>query len=165
MDQTTHAFPPVNGTVVSGPPSPPYLAPHQLGVQPAHAALPAASPIPVPEPTVHVMPSGHTVTIASPRILMRGQRHQLVAMARNADNIRDGGFATTNALITWLVVGWSYPFPIPSADPASLDTIPLEDDDTLIELVVPPANALLFPKAPSPDDHADPESPTAPSGE
>lgn len=162
----TETYAPANGSVVSGPPSPQaFVAPHHLGVVPAHAALPGASPIPVPEPTVHRLPSGHTATIASPRTLVRSHRHQLVAMARNADNLRDGGFATTNALITWLVVDWSYSFPIPSANPESLDVIPVEDDDALVDLVVRPANALLFPKAPNPDDHADPNSPTAPSGE
>lgn len=162
----TETYAPANGTVVSGPPSPQaFVAPHQLGVAPAHAALPAASPIPVPEPTVHRLPSGHTVTISSPRILTRGQRRQLVELVRNPPEGVSGGIATSNALTAWLVVDWSYALPVPAADPAALDSIPGEDDDALIELIVPPANALLFPKAASPDDYADPNSPTAPSGE
>jgi hypothetical protein len=140
----------------------PYVAPHQLGVQHAHAALPAASPIPVPDPTVHTLPSGHTVTIASPRILTRGQRMKLVQIAHDPLTT---GIDSVNAMFTWLITAWSYPFPTPSADPASLDLIPAEDDDELTELVVTPARALLFPKAASPDDVDDEGSPTEPSGE
>lgn len=161
----TETLAPPNGVVLTGPPSPPYVAPHQLGVAPAHAALPAASPIPVPDPTVHALPSGHTVTVASPRILVRGQRMKLVESSRAAEDARASGIATVNTLLAWLIVGWSYPFPIPAGDPASLDLIPVEDDDALTELVVTPAHTLLFPKEASPDDHADPDSPTAPSGE
>lgn len=162
----TETYAPANGMIVAGPPSPPaFVAPHQLGVAPAHAALPAASPIPVPEPTVHTLPSGHTVTIASPRILTRGQRRQLVNLVRNPPEGASAGFIASDTLTRWLVVAWSYPFPVPAADPAALDSVPAEDDEALVELVVPPANKLLFPKAPSPDDHADPDSPTAPSGE
>lgn len=153
----TDTYTPANGAIVPGPPSPPYLAPHQLGTAPAHAALPAASPIPVPEPTVHRMPSGHTVTIASPRILTRAQRHRLIEI--------EVGVPTVNALAAWLITEWSYPLPTPAADPSSLDLIPGEDDDALNELLWPPVGQLLFPKAATPDDHADETSPTAPSGE
>lgn len=134
-----------------------YALPHQLGTVPAHAALPAASPIPVPDPTVHRMPSGHTVTIASPRILTRAQRHRIIEI--------EVGVPTVNALAAWLITEWSYPLPTPAADVSSLDQIPGEDDDTLNEVLWPPVQRLLFPKAPSPDDHADETSPTAPSGE
>jgi hypothetical protein len=134
----------------------PYVQPHPLGAVPAHAAFPAASPIPVPAPKTHTLPSGHTVSFASPRILTRGQRHRLIEI--------DNGYPTVNAILTWLVTDWSYPFPIPSADAASLDLIPGEDEDALTVLAWPPVQALLFPKAPTPDDHADETSPTAPSG-
>lgn len=142
-----------------------FVLPHQLGAAPAHAAFPAASPIPVPDPTVHRLPSGHTVAIASPRILTRGHRMRLVEMSRQAADAAATGMATTNELITWLVAEWSYPFPVPAADPASLDLIPAEDDAALLELVVPPAHQLLFPKESTPDDTDDEKSPTAPSGE
>ena len=143
-----------NGAVLSGPATAPYVAPHMLG---AAAPPPIASPIPVPDPTVHPMPSGNTVTIASPRILTRGQRHSLLTI--------ENGIPTINTVIRWLVTGWSYPFPIPSADASSLELIPGEDDDALTQAVWPPVRDLLFPKAASPDDHADESSPTAPSGE
>jgi len=140
-----------NGVAFSGPPAAPYVAPHDVGT--SRPAI--ASPIPVPDPTVHRLPSGHTVAIASPRILTRAQRHRLIEI--------DTGIPTVNALATWLITGWSYPFPIPSADQASLDLIPGEDDDALNDLLWPPVGKLLFPKAPSPDDHADETSPTEPS--
>lgn len=153
----TDTYTPADGAIVSGPPSPPYLTPHQLGAVPAHAALPAVSPIPVPDPTVHTLPSGNTVTISSPRTLNRGQRHRLIEI--------ENGIPTINTLAKWLITGWSYPFPTPMADPASLDLIPAEDDDTLTALLWPPVGQLLFPRAASPDDHDDETSPTAPSGE
>lgn len=133
------------------------LPPHQLGTVPAHAALPAASPIPVPDPTTHRMPSGHTVTVASPRILTRAQRHRLIEI--------ETGIPTINTVATWLITEWSYPFPTPAEDPASLDLIPGEDDDALTAALWPPVGKLLFPQAATPDDHADETSPTAPSGE
>lgn len=142
-----------NGAVFSGPPSAPYVAPHDLGT----SRPPIASPIPVPEPTTHRLPSGHTVTIASPRILTRAQRHHLIEI--------EVGVPTVNTLAKWLITDWSYPLPTPAADPAALDMIPGEDDDALNELLWPPVGQLLFPKAASPDDHADENSPTAPSGE
>lgn len=146
-----------NGVAFSGPPSAPYVAPHELGT----TRPPIASPIPVPDPTVHALPSGHTVTIASPRILNRGQRMKLVQIANDdAATVID----QVNLMLSWLIMGWSYAFPVPAADPASLDLIPAEDDDVVVELVVKPTKALLFPKPASPDDHADPASPTAPSG-
>lgn len=134
------------------------VAPHALGTP---ARPPIASPIPVPDPTVHEMPSGHTVTIASPRVLNRGQRLKLVHMA---DNENTTALDQINVMFTWQITGWSYPFPVPAADATSLDLIPAEDDDALIDLVVKPVKELLFPPAPSPDDHADETSPTAPSG-
>lgn len=137
-------------------------APHQLGTVPAHAALPAASPIPVPAPTLHAMPSGHTVAIASPRILNRGQRLKLVNMAQDEHST---GLDQVDVMFGWMITDWSYPFPIPAADLASMELIPAEDDDTLTDLVIEPVRALLFPKAATPDDHADETSPTAPSGE
>jgi len=133
------------------------LPPHQLGTVPAHAALPATSPIPVPDPTTHALPSGNTVTIASPRTLNRGQRHRLIEI--------ENGIPTVNALATWLITSWSYSFPTPMADAASLELIPAEDDDALTTLLWPPVQQLLFPKAATPDDHNDETSPTAPSGE
>lgn len=158
MTDTLDALPQQNGSVLAGAAAAPYLPPHMLG---APSPPPVASPIPVPDPTVHKLPSGHTVTIASPRILNRGQRMKLVQMANDEQAT---GLDQVNAMFTWLIIDWSYPFPVPAADPASLNLIPGEDDDTLIDRVVTPARALLFPKPASVDDHADETSPTAPSG-
>lgn len=153
MTDTLDTLPMQNGSVLAGPAAPAYTAPHQLGATPPP---PIASPIPVPDPTVHRLPSGHTVSLSSPRILTRAQRYHLIEV--------ESGLPTVNAVLTWLVAAWSYPFAIPSADPASLDKIPGEDDDALTELAWAPVRALLFPKAASVDDHADETSPTAPSG-
>lgn len=114
----------------------------------------------------HVMPSGHWVVIRDAKTLTRGDKRKL---------LRDGqpveGQSTAERIMTiqdlmhqMLITAWSYPYPLPSEDLDSLNRLPLADDDALDDLITE-ANALLFPKPPSPDQHADPNSPTAPSGE
>jgi hypothetical protein len=119
----------------------------------------------VPE-GAYVMPSGHWVTIRDAKTLTRGDKRNL---------LRDGqpveGQSTAERIMTvqdlmhrMLITAWSYPYPLPSQDLSSLDRLPLQDDEALDDLV-DEANAMLFPGRPSPDQHADPDSPTAPSGE
>jgi len=71
-----------------------------------------------------------------------------------------------NALITLLVVNWSLPLPIPSQSPESLRLLEIPDYNALKKLVEP-AEDLLFPPDPEPEDaavleaaKADPTSPT-----
>lgn len=119
-----------------------------------------------PPEGARMMPSGHWVTIRDPKALTRGDKRKL---------LRDGqpveGQSAAERIMTvqdlmhqMLITGWSYPYPLPSQDLSSLDRLPLEDDDALDDLITE-ANSLLFPKPASPDQHADPDSPTAPSGE
>lgn len=111
----------------------------------------------------HELPSGAWVQSADVKTLTRGDRREMIKLARTA-SAENAGFATVDYLLTHLITAWSYPFPIPAEDPASLDRIPAEDDDAITELILAPANKLLFPKPSTPDDYADETSPTAPAG-
>lgn len=109
------------------------------------------------------LPSGGWVQLRDPHTLRRGDKQKALRAVRDTEN-GDVGAALDliNGLLTVLIVDWSYPFPIPSETPASLDLVPLEDDDALGE-AVEPARALLFPGKPDPKDAADAASPTEPS--
>jgi len=72
----------------------------------------------------------------------------------------------TDGTITVLVVNWSLPLPIPSLDPKALRLLEIPDYNALKRLVGP-AEDLLFPGDPEPEDaavlaeaKADPASPT-----
>jgi len=121
---------------------------------PAPSAVPAGA---------HPMPSGNWVVIADARTLTRGDKRELIREASKYDTPAEQGLAVTDLLHRRLITAWSYPHPLPSADPASLELLPAQDDDALDELIKD-ANRLLFPRPVSPDDYADPASPTAPSG-
>ncbi|MFI5814852.1 hypothetical protein ACIA7S_28335 [Streptomyces sp. NPDC051643] len=109
------------------------------------------------------LPSGGWVQLRDPHTLRRGDKQRALRAVRDTE-AGDVGAALDlgNGLLTVLIVDWSYPFPIPSEAPASLDLLPLEDDDALEEAVAP-ARALLFPNKPDPKDAKDPASPTEPS--
>lgn len=85
------------------------------------------------------------------------------------------GWATTGALLRYLVLSWSIPYApdpddptrtwvLPSDDPTILDDLTTEDHTALMD-ALSPARKVLFPKQATPDDHADPASPTAPANE
>jgi hypothetical protein len=112
----------------------------------------------------HFMPSGHWVVLADPRILKRRDRKEIIRKGNETESSIESGWAVTEAVLTKLITAWSYPFPIPAEDPASLEEVDGEDDTALMELIEP-AQQLLFPKPPSPDDDTDERSPTGPSGE
>jgi hypothetical protein len=109
------------------------------------------------------LPSGAWVQLRDPHTLRRGDKQKAMRAVQDTDA---GDLAQAldliNGLLTVLIIDWSYPFPIPSEAPASLDLVPLEDDDALSESVEP-ARVMLFPGKPDPKDAADPASPTEPS--
>lgn len=83
------------------------------------------------------------------------------------------GFAVTQVLLSFLVLSWHIPYErdpddpdqtwmLPSADPTAVDDLKSEDYTALMEALAP-ARAILFPKAPTPDDHDNPASPTEPA--
>jgi hypothetical protein len=109
------------------------------------------------------LPSGAWVQLRDPQTLRRGDKQK----ALRAVNDTEGGdvgaaLDLINGLLAVLIIDWSYPFPVPSETPASLDLVPLEDDDALSE-AVEPARVLLFPGKPDPKDAKDSASPTEPS--
>jgi hypothetical protein len=109
------------------------------------------------------LPSGAWVQFRDPHTLRRGDKQRALRAVKDTEG---GDVAAAldlvNGLLVVLIIDWSYPFPIPSETPASLDLIPLEDDDALGE-AVEPARALLFPGKPDAKDAKDPASPTEPS--
>lgn len=134
--------------------------------EPAPTAAPeplADFPVSVPV-DAHVMPSGAWVQIEDARTLTRGDKKQILRGGMVEGDDIDRGYGLFDALLARLVTAWSYPHPIPSVDLSVMDLLPAEDDDALTELAKD-AERLLFPKAPSPDDHDNPASPTAPSSE
>ncbi|GAA2732326.1 hypothetical protein [Streptomyces nogalater] len=109
------------------------------------------------------LPSGAWVQLRDPHTLRRGDKQKALRAVHDTEG-GDVGAALDliNGLLAVLIIDWSYPFPIPSEMPASLDLVPLEDDDALSE-AVEPARQLLFPGKPDPKDAKDPASPTEPS--
>ncbi|MFD0032535.1 hypothetical protein ACFVJK_30560 [Streptomyces sp. NPDC127172] len=109
------------------------------------------------------LPSGGWVQLRDPHTLRRGDKQRAMRAMKDSDS---GDLAQAldliNGLLAVLIIDWSYPFPIPGDSPASLDLVPLEDDDALSE-AVEPARALFFPGKPDPKDAKDPASPTEPS--
>ena len=113
----------------------------------------------------HLMPSGNWVQMADPRTLDRNAKREIITGASAIDDAATRAFYITDQLHRRLVTAWSYPYPLPSADIDSLGRLPLEDDEAIGDLL-DDARKVLFPRTVvTPDDHADPESPTAPSGE
>lgn len=65
------------------------------------------------------------------------------------------------AVLTRVIDNWSLPLPLPSADPASLDKLTLEQDDKLREAIQPHLDAIRGREAPvkgNPDPTAASES-------
>lgn len=132
--------------------------------------------LPEYQQTTRRMPSGNTVTFADPETLTRGDRNDLLRVNRRLEGDPDRGLIVSGLLLAKLITAWSYPWQIPSAELAergpdaapaeleSLNRIPIRDAQQ-VEKVMKEADELLFPDAPSPDQHADPTSPTGPSGE
>ncbi|MHB9861980.1 hypothetical protein [Streptomyces sp. YIM S03343] len=109
------------------------------------------------------LPSGAWIQLRDPKTLRRGDKQKAMRAVQDTDaGDLSQALDLINGLLTVLILDWSYEFPVPSVTPASLDLVPLEDDDALSE-AVEPARALLFPGKPDPKDAKDAASPTAPS--
>lgn len=135
---------------------------------PADGTAPAEAP-PAPADAVpdgaHIMPSGNWVQVIDAHTLTRRDKRDLIREVANGGHTNqvDQGLAIADQLHRRLITAWSYPHPLPSQDIGVLDLLPIEDDDALDNLIAE-ANRLMFPRPVTPDDHADPTSPTAPSG-
>jgi hypothetical protein len=143
-----------------------FAMPHALGTAPAAGVRAAAPTAGAGQPTTHAMPSGYTVTVAPLEMLTRRDRTDLMALNRDLSLAEDPerGKKIMDAILARLIVAWTYPWPLPSADPESLERLPMTDVWD-VEKLTARADKLLFVGPVTPDDHADPTSPTAPSGE
>jgi hypothetical protein len=112
------------------------------------------------------LPSGGWVQLRDPHTLRRGDKQRAMRAVQDTDaGELSQALDLINGLLTVLIIDWSYPYPIPSETPGSLDLIPLEDDDALSESVEA-ARTLLFPGKPDPvKDSKDPASPIEPSAD
>lgn len=112
------------------------------------------------------LPSGAWVQLRDQHTLRRGDKQKAMRAIKDVEGGDvAAGLDLINGLLQVLVIDWSYPFPIPSQSPDSLDLIPLEDDDPLSE-AIEPIRAALFPTQPDPvKDAKDPASPTEPSAD
>ncbi|MEW2301972.1 hypothetical protein AB0958_18695 [Streptomyces sp. NPDC006655] len=109
------------------------------------------------------LPSGGWVQLRDPQTLRRGDKQRAMRAIKSVEGGDVGqSLDLLNGLLTVLILDWSYPMPVPSEAPGSLELIPLEDDEALNE-AIEPARAVLFPEKPDPKDVADPASPTEPS--
>lgn len=109
------------------------------------------------------LPSGAWIQLKDPHTLRRGDRQQVLRAVQDPENTVAMGLDMVNGLLRVMVIGWSYALPLPSESPASLDLLPLEDDDAITE-AIEPIRKMLFPDKPDPvADAKDPASPTEPS--
>jgi len=110
------------------------------------------------------MPSGNWIELRDPATLMRGDKKTIMKGVEDLDKELGMVYDLTDGLLVVLVTAWGYDLPVPSVSRASLDLLPLEDDDALLK-AMEPAQKLLFPGTPepTPEQAADPASPTAPS--
>jgi len=130
--------------------------------------------------TKHDLPSGGWVELKNPNWLRTKDRNALVRKIQEGktDNDVDRGITSIRQMIAMLVVSWSLPYEpdpvdngdgtttargwvLPSTDPAIVDEL-LVTDGNALEKLLEPASRVLNPKAPSPDDTGDPESPSGP---
>ncbi|MFF1284305.1 hypothetical protein ACFVY4_26635 [Streptomyces sp. NPDC058299] len=108
------------------------------------------------------LPSGAWVQLRDPATLRRGDKQKAMRAVQDEGGDLSQALDLINGLLQVLIIDWSYPFPVPGETPASLDLVPLEDDDALSE-AIEPARQMLFPSKPDPKDAKDAASPTEPS--
>jgi hypothetical protein len=114
-------------------------------------------------------------------VLRAGARAEDAVGGRNEDGTPtesssiERGWAVTETLIKHLTLDWSLPYPadpddptrewtLPGIDPTIIGELTTEDYKAFMEALTP-ARLVLFPPAPTPDDHDKPDSPTEPASE
>lgn len=113
------------------------------------------------------LPSGGWIELRDPRELKARDKKAIIRNMQPPDEAKPLGFAldVADGLACMLIAAWEIPYlpgaPLPSADPAQLDELTIPDYDAVMD-AVRPAQELLFPRPATPDDHADPTSPTGP---
>ncbi|MFJ5217167.1 hypothetical protein ACIP98_20895 [Streptomyces sp. NPDC088354] len=116
------------------------------------------------------LPSGAWVELRDPAELRRGDKKRALRMVEISE---DGALTLgtqiemADGVLAVLIAAWSYSLPLP-VTAESLEMLPMEDGNALEEHeLVKAAHKLLFPGAPepTPEQLADPASPTEPSAE
>lgn len=128
-------------------------------------------------PVRHDLPSGGWVEIRSLESLKaRDSKAVMRSLGKvDVEKVMSMAVDMTDGLIAVMVTDWKIPYgddwAIPSlcimrdaetGTPVVLDELTAQDYSQ-IQLLVQPAQKVLFPGKPSPDDAADPASPTAPA--
>lgn len=111
------------------------------------------------------LPSGNWIQLRDAHTLRRGDKKKAISLVSDAERVVKMAYEMTDGLLAVLVMDWSYSLPLPSESIESLDLLPIEDDEALME-AIEPARRLVFPEPPNPADkkqQQDPASPTAPS--
>lgn len=116
---------------------------------------------------------GAWVELRDPRTLKAGAKRSLMRTISNPETVTAGAIAVdmTDGLIMLLVENWELPpsyIPVPTGIEGwrqALDLMEIGDYDRLMELVGPAQELLFGSKKPeaTPEQRADPESPTTPS--
>lgn len=108
------------------------------------------------------LPSGAWIQLRDATTLRRGDKKKAMSSVTNAERVMQMAYEMTDGLLQVLIMNWSYPLPIPSESPDSLNLLPIEDDEALME-AIEPARRMIFPEKPDPKDIKDEGSPTEPS--
>lgn len=113
----------------------------------------------------HPMPSGNWVELRDWRELRRGDKKKAIAAVTDTGKAAAAGYEVADGLLTLLITNWSYQLPLPSQSPESLDLLPMEDDEPLMNMIMPVIRSLFPAKADGSDPAqvGDPASPTVPS--
>lgn len=116
------------------------------------------------------LPSGNWVELRDPAELRRGDKKRALRMVEISE---DGALTLgtqiemADGVLAVLIAAWSYALPLP-VTAESLEMLPMDDGNFLEEHeLVQAAHKMLFPGAPelTPEQLADPASPTEPSAE
>lgn len=111
----------------------------------------------------HVLPSGAWVQFKDPKTLRRGDKKRATAgVAADVERPLAMAYEMTDGILAVLIIDWSYDLPLPSKAPDSLDLLPIEDDQALMDLTEP-VRKMLWPGPESAEDAKDEASPTEPS--
>jgi hypothetical protein len=108
------------------------------------------------------LPSGAWIQLRDASTQRRGDKKKAMSSVTDAEKVMQMAYEMTDGLLQVLIIDWSYDLPIPSESPGSLDLLPIEDDEALME-AIGPARKMIFPETPDPKDIKDEASPTEPS--
>lgn len=102
------------------------------------------------------LPSGEWAMLVDVDSITSGQRKELLRASKDLDD----AFDVNDAMVSRLVLSWSFEMPAPTpADASSLDDVPYAAADALTKACI----AIVHQLTPNFDPTPDPASPTSPS--